>query len=195
MTLTLPSVISQMIQKFNLRPARLTNAVKCVSPGDRKPEESEVNACNLYLLAEIERFKPSLEFIVAVGGVSLWALLQKTGISGLSGGIVGKINGIKVFAMLHPAYVLRSPSEMERFKADFEALSKLYTGGSDLKAFRKFFPNSIAQRVENPDQEERMENAFALGLKAGARSAMLNILPETLEFVRKKKLKDTVKIK
>lgn len=49
---------------------RITNAVRCRPPGNRKPTAFERKTCsNTYLLAEIEEHKP--EYIVTAGGTSM----------------------------------------------------------------------------------------------------------------------------
>lgn len=116
-------VLSAMIEKYDLRPARVSNAVRCRTPGDREPKKEEVEACRPYLEAEIKQFNP--EFLVAVGGTALTALTGKKGILDYAGRIVGNQNGSKVFALLHPAFILRSPKMEGRFEAGFKALKAL----------------------------------------------------------------------
>ena len=56
---------------------RITNAVRCVPP-ENKPEASEINQCNPYLLKEIEAM-PNLSIIIALGGISHKAIIKALG--------------------------------------------------------------------------------------------------------------------
>ena len=60
-----------------LRDARVTNAVRCVPPGN-KPEPAEIRACNGFLRAEIA-VMPRIRVIVALGRVAHDAVLSALG--------------------------------------------------------------------------------------------------------------------
>lgn len=60
-----------------LRGVRITNAVKCVPPGN-KPDGSEIRRCNAYLAAEIAAL-PGLEVILALGRIAHDAVLMALG--------------------------------------------------------------------------------------------------------------------
>ena len=56
---------------------RITNAVRCVPP-ENKPEASEINQCNPYLLKELEAMS-NLSIIIALGGISHKAIIKALG--------------------------------------------------------------------------------------------------------------------
>ncbi len=87
----------------------ITNVVKCRPPGNRTPLPDEVKICTqLWLLPEIEIVRPQI--IVPLGSVATQFFLgQKVSITKVRGKWF-EWNGIKVFPMFHPAYLLRNPS-------------------------------------------------------------------------------------
>lgn len=115
-------LLTQAIRKFNLRPAYVTNVVKCFPPGDRDPKSHEVERCLPYLWKEINALRP--EFVVAVGGISMKALTGKTGIMTYAGRVY-ETQGIKVFPVIHPAYVLRYPRALPQFEGQLRRLAEL----------------------------------------------------------------------
>src|SRR3990167_9931048 len=119
-------LLTKYIQQYDLRPARLSNAVRCWPPKDREPKKEEIEACKSYLLAEIKKYNP--KYVVAVGGTALTALTGKCGITDWAGREVGNLEGSKVFALLHPSHVLRSPKMAGKFEAGFKALKQASQG-------------------------------------------------------------------
>jgi uracil-DNA glycosylase family 4 len=57
-----------------LKNCRITNAVKCLPPAN-KPDAAEINACNVYLAAELERL-PRPAAVVALGRIAHNAILK-----------------------------------------------------------------------------------------------------------------------
>ncbi len=63
---------------LELLETRITNAVRCVPP-ENKPEASEINQCNPYLLKEIE-VMPNLKIMISLGGISHKAIIKALGL-------------------------------------------------------------------------------------------------------------------
>ena len=61
-----------------LRNTRVTNAVRCVPPGNL-PVPAEITACNPYLVAELAAM-PAVRGVLALGGVSHKAVLRARGL-------------------------------------------------------------------------------------------------------------------
>lgn len=61
-----------------LRGARITNAVKCVPPGN-KPTPAEIAACNAFLRAEIDALGPG-KVLLALGAIAHGAVLRAGGL-------------------------------------------------------------------------------------------------------------------
>jgi len=63
---------------LGLRNTRVTNAVRCVPPGNL-PVPAEITACNPFLVAELAAM-PSVRGVLALGGVSHKAVLRARGL-------------------------------------------------------------------------------------------------------------------
>lgn len=88
----------------------ITNMVKCRPPQNRTPQRDEIGACWPYLYAQIRRIKPQI--IVALGNVPAQSLLKMSeGITALRGRFFKWREGIEIFPMFHPSYLLRNPSK------------------------------------------------------------------------------------
>lgn len=61
-----------------LSDCRITNAVKCLPP-ENKPVGAEVNACNDYLAAELERLPPGA-IVLSLGGIAHKAVIRALGL-------------------------------------------------------------------------------------------------------------------
>jgi uracil-DNA glycosylase family 4 len=61
-----------------LRGARITNAVKCVPPGN-KPTPAEIATCNAFLRAELEALRPGT-VLLALGAIAHGAVLRACGL-------------------------------------------------------------------------------------------------------------------
>lgn len=119
-------LLTQAIKEYGLKPAYLSNLVKCFPPDDRDPKPDEIEACKPYLMEEIEKKKP--EVIVALGNISLKALTGKVGVTAYSGQIVGEIGTSKVFSLFHPSFILRYPRNLSKFEMHVRALKDLLHG-------------------------------------------------------------------
>jgi DNA polymerase len=84
------------------------NIVKCRPPQNRKPERDEMQACQGYLVEQIELISPRV--IVALGSTALDGLLGLRGIQRLRGQWRLYRGQIPVMPTFHPAYLLREPS-------------------------------------------------------------------------------------
>jgi len=104
---------------LDLSECYITNAVKCRPPNNTTPTAKQIKACKPLLDAEVQAVQP--EYIVAVGNISWRALGGKGGITSVRGS-VQEINGLKVYPILHPAFVLRQPQRERTFRADIAYL-------------------------------------------------------------------------
>lgn len=87
----------------------IANVIKCRPPENRNPEPDEVEACEPFLLKQIELIRPRV--IVALGKFAVQTLLKsKVPITRLRG-VWHEFNGIKIMPTLHPAYLLRNPGD------------------------------------------------------------------------------------
>ncbi|MEM4717711.1 MAG: type-4 uracil-DNA glycosylase [Desulfurococcaceae archaeon] len=104
----------------------ITNIVKCRPPGNRDPEEDEINTCLPYLLRQLKLIKPRI--IVALGRHAARTLYQLSGLRWTSmnrnhGEVArGRINGLefKIIPTYHPASALYNPSMRKVLEDDFK---------------------------------------------------------------------------
>ena len=104
----------------------ITNIVKCRPPGNRDPQEDEIQACLPYLLRQIQLIKPKL--IIAVGRHAARTLLQLAGLHWHSmteqhGKVYdATIAGVKlkIAVTYHPAAALYKPPLRQKLEEDFK---------------------------------------------------------------------------
>lgn len=85
----------------------ITNLVKCRPPGNRTPEEDEIEACKQYLAAEIEKVNPKV--IVCWGVQAANALIHpRFNMSEEIGIFFTDSEGRKMIGLYHPSYILRA---------------------------------------------------------------------------------------
>ena len=114
-----------MIGAMGLDPARdvyVCNILKCRPPGNRRPEQEEVDACIPYLHEQLAIVHPKV--IVAMGNSAVQALLgTKLGITKVRGQWKLYRGKIPVMPTYHPSYLLRpSPQQIEAKKQAWEDL-------------------------------------------------------------------------
>ena len=100
----------------------IANIVKCRPPGNRNPEQDEVNACLDYLRNQVIIVKPKV--VVLLGNVALKAILGKEyGITSSRGKWVEK-KGIVYMPTFHPAALLRDESKKIDFFRDLKMVQE-----------------------------------------------------------------------
>lgn len=102
----------------------IANVVKCRPPGNRDPEQDEIDACTPWLIEQISLIQPKL--IVTLGNPATKFVLQtQQGITRLRGQRF-PWHGRTVIPTFHPAYVLRGGGEKSRqfqdLREDFELI-------------------------------------------------------------------------
>ncbi|HEX6884746.1 MAG TPA: uracil-DNA glycosylase [Planctomycetota bacterium] len=104
-------LLTDIIQKgMGLRRAEvhIANVLKCRPPDNREPAPEEKARCTPYLDRQIELVDP--EVLIALGLHAARHLLRSTLSMGRLRGKVHLLEGRKVVATYHPAYLLRNPA-------------------------------------------------------------------------------------
>ena len=83
----------------------MTNLVKCMLPGNRRPQVNEIETCRQYLEDELAIIQP--EVIVPLGRYAAGTLLNS---STAEFGKLQIIDGQKIYPLSHPASLLYNPS-------------------------------------------------------------------------------------
>jgi len=122
-------LLDRMLKAVGLDRSRvyIANVVPWRPPGNRTPTLQETQICLPFIRRQIELAKPKI--LVCLGGSSAQTLL------GVKGGIMRargswfayRCEGggeIRAFAMLHPAYLLRQPSQKRLAWSDLRALAR-----------------------------------------------------------------------
>ena len=90
----------------------IANVVKCRPPENRTPGPAEGQACEPYLLRQIELIGPHI--IVALGKVAAQSLLGKEVTLASLRGRVHRFRGIPLIVTYHPAYLLRTLNDKSK---------------------------------------------------------------------------------
>lgn len=117
-------LLTKMIEAMGLErdEVYICNILKCRPPRNRDPEPEEVEACEPFLLEQIDAIGPS--FIVAMGNFAAKTLLRTTtGITRLRGRF-HSYHGIPVMPTFHPAYLLRNAQGKRPAWTDLQAVMK-----------------------------------------------------------------------
>lgn len=124
-------LLTRILESVNLdrkRDVYICNVVKCRPPGNRVPSAEEMNACSIFLEAQINFVQPKL--VLLAGTTAVQAVLKvKDPISRIRGKWFDFKNGAKVMPIFHPSFLLRNDSR--------EVGSPKWLMWQDIKAVRK----------------------------------------------------------
>ena len=128
-------LLTKIIQAIGLQreDVYIANVIKCRPPGNRNPEQDEVETCEPFLFQQIDVIKPKV--IVALGTFAARTLLRTLDpISRLRGRIYD-YRGSKLIPTFHPAYLLRNPSSKREVWEDMKVVREiLKVQGEELKS-------------------------------------------------------------
>lgn len=119
-------LLDRMLQAIGLdrQAAYIANVIPWRPPGNRTPTPQETELCLPFIRRQIEIANP--DFLVLLGGSAATALTgSKDGILRLRGRWMDYETGtrtIRALATLHPAYLLRTPSQKKLAWRDLRAL-------------------------------------------------------------------------
>jgi len=100
----------------------ITNVVKCRPPGNRDPQEQELQACGAFLDKQIEVINPLI--IVTLGRFSMARYFKNVRISKIHGNASWK-NGRLIVPIYHPAAALHQPGLRPVILEDFSRLKSM----------------------------------------------------------------------
>jgi DNA polymerase len=105
----------------------VANVLKCRPPGNRDPEQLEIDACKGHLMKQIELIQPRV--VCTLGNFATKLLSgRQDGISRVRGTPQVHQLGERVvflYPIFHPAAALRTPAVREQLKGDFQKLPAL----------------------------------------------------------------------
>jgi uracil-DNA glycosylase family 4 len=98
----------------------ICNVLKCRPPDNRNPEPDEVASCSPFLKAQLATIRPKI--VCCLGTFAAQNVLQSVSpISKLRGRFFD-VDGIRVIATFHPAYLLRSPDKKREVWEDMKQI-------------------------------------------------------------------------
>ena len=105
----------------------VVNTLKCRPPGNRDPHPAEIEACQAYLLRQVELIEPRV--ICSLGNFATKLLRgEPTGVTRLHGREEVRVIGqraVRLYPLFHPAAALYTPSNVEVLRADFARIPEL----------------------------------------------------------------------
>jgi len=118
-------LLTKIIEAIDLKreDVYIANVIKCRPPGNRNPEQDEVETCEPFLFRQIDVIKPKV--IVALGTFAARALLRTLDPISRLRGRVYDYRGAKLIPTFHPAYLLRNPASKREVWEDMKVVRKL----------------------------------------------------------------------
>jgi len=98
----------------------ICNILKCRPPNNRNPEPDEVIACSPFLKRQIAAIRPKI--VCCLGKFAAQTMLQSGAPISRLRGEFHDIDGIRVIATFHPAYLLRSPEKKREVWEDMKQI-------------------------------------------------------------------------
>jgi DNA polymerase len=98
----------------------ICNILKCRPPNNRNPEPDEVLACNPFLKRQIGSIRPKI--VCCLGKFAAQTMLQSADPISRLRGRFHDIDGMRVIATFHPAYLLRSPEKKREVWEDMKQI-------------------------------------------------------------------------
>jgi DNA polymerase len=115
-------LLTKIIESINLKreDVYICNVLKCRPPDNRNPEPDEVASCNPFLKKQLAVIRPKI--VCCLGTFAAQTVLQTpASISKLRGRFID-MDGIRVIATFHPAYLLRSPDKKREVWEDMKQI-------------------------------------------------------------------------
>jgi len=115
-------LLTKIIESINLKreDVYICNVLKCRPPENRNPEPDEVAACNPFLKKQLAAIRPKI--VCCLGTFAAQTVIQTAApISRLRGKFFD-LDGMRVIATFHPAYLLRSPEKKREVWEDMKQI-------------------------------------------------------------------------
>lgn len=115
-------LLDDMLELIDLDRTKIyiANMVKCRPPHNRDPLNTEQDACEQWLSAQIELIKPKI--IVCLGRIAAMRFIRPDFRITREHGQWFDRNGVKVMALYHPAALLRDPNRRPETFVDLKSL-------------------------------------------------------------------------
>jgi uracil-DNA glycosylase len=120
-------LLRRMIRETGLHRVFITNLVRC-NPRDargrnRDPSAREIANCRSHLHAELDLVRPAM--VACLGRLAWRELAGRDATFDPHHRAIVNVNGLRLFAMYHPGYVIRGAYPMEKYARDFARLAAM----------------------------------------------------------------------
>jgi uracil-DNA glycosylase len=117
-------LLTRIIEAMGLRrgDVYICNILKCRPPGNRNPEPGEIEACEPFLVKQLQAINPKM--ICALGTFAAHTLLKTEVPISLLRGRFHTYHGVKLMPTYHPAYLLRNPGAKKQVWEDVQMIMK-----------------------------------------------------------------------
>jgi uracil-DNA glycosylase len=115
-------LLTKIIESISLKreDVYICNVLKCRPPDNRNPEQDEVASCNPFLRKQLAAIRPKI--VCCLGTFAAQTVMQTAApISKLRGKFFD-MDGMRVIATFHPAYLLRSPDKKREVWEDMKQI-------------------------------------------------------------------------
>jgi DNA polymerase len=115
-------LLTKIIESIGLRreDVYICNILKCRPPQNRNPEPDEVTACSPFLKRQLASIRPKI--VCCLGKFAAQYLLQSGAPITRLRGEFHEVDGMRVIATFHPAYLLRSPDKKREVWEDMKQI-------------------------------------------------------------------------
>jgi DNA polymerase len=115
-------LLTKIIESIGLRreDVYICNILKCRPPQNRNPEPDEVMACSPFLKRQLAAIRPKV--VCCLGKFAAQYLLQSGAPITRLRGEFHDVDGMRVIATFHPAYLLRSPEKKREVWEDMKQI-------------------------------------------------------------------------
>lgn len=118
-------LLTKIIQAMGLarEDVYICNVLKCRPPNNRNPQPEEIEACQPFLLRQLQAISPKI--IIALGTFAAQTLLQTRAPISQLRGQVHDYHGIPLMPTFHPAFLLRNPGKKREVWEDMKQVLKM----------------------------------------------------------------------
>jgi DNA polymerase len=122
-------LLDELIEKVGLARADvyICNVLKCRPPGNRDPEEGEVEACRDYLVTQLKLIRPRI--ICTLGRHAYNTLMGTDERITKVRGVLTRYEGVPLLPTYHPSFLLRNSDRIKEAHEDMEKLRTFLAKG------------------------------------------------------------------
>ncbi|MBN1618593.1 uracil-DNA glycosylase [Candidatus Dojkabacteria bacterium] len=158
--------LNELLKSINLNreDVYIANMVKCRPPGNRDPQEDEIQACKGWLNQQIKVIQPKI--FVPLGRFAMYKFLKGTSISKEHGKIYSR-SGKVYFVMYHPAVALYNGAMRPILLEDIKKLRLFLDGKLDAQSLNDTVSKIISEKEtlkkeQNKNQGNKDSSQFKM---------------------------------